>query len=292
MESSLTSKLVLGTVQFGLGYGINNTRGRVPTAEVAEILGAARAAGVRMLDTSGAYGCAEEVLGPLLARHAGAFDIVSKLPRCPTEEVDARVERTFQQLGSDTLYGFLCHHYDFFRETPEIWNRFRGLRNEGRVRHIGFSLYYPRELSELFDDGIDFDVVQVPGNVLDRRFEPLFGECKRRGIEVHVRSVFLQGLLLRDPDHLPPYFQRIKEKIQAVHTIAKTAGITPSQLLLIEACARPSIDRVVIGVDSLADLHTNLVAAKYEKSVLQYLSQLDSLQEEDERMILPSYWPK
>lgn len=292
MESSLTSKLALGTVQFGLGYGINNTRGRVPVAEVAAILSTARAAGVGMLDTSGAYGCAEEILGPLLASESGAFEIVSKLPRCPIEEVDLRIERSFRQLGLDSLYGYLCHHYDFFREVPGIWDRFRALRDEGRARRIGFSLYHPRELAELFDDGIDFDLVQVPGNVLDRRFEPLFAECHRRGIEVHVRSVFLQGLLLRNPDQLPAHFLPIQCKIRAVHAAAEAAGISPSQLLLIHAGSRTLIDRIVIGVDSLADLQSNLIAADHVETAARHFSRIDSLQEDDERMILPSCWPK
>lgn len=288
----MTSKLALGTAQFGLAYGINNVRGQVPSGEVAQILEVARAAGVGLLDSSSAYGTAEEVLGPLLARHPGAFDVVSKLARCPIDAVDAQIERTFGQLGMRRLYGYLCHHFDFYREHPEIGNTLRGLKEAGRVAKIGFSLYRPAELEELLEGGVAFDLVQVPFNALDRRFEPLFSECAARGIEVHVRSVFLQGLLLRAPENLPAHFQPLRARIAAVREAAFAAAITPAQLLLAWVCNHPGISRVVIGVDSVAELEANIPSPAITGRARPHFTVLDGLGESAESLILPTHWPK
>lgn len=292
MEQALTAKLALGTVQFGLDYGINNTRGRVPEKEVGAILDAAAEAGLRRLDTSSAYGCAEEVLGRVLAGRSATFEIVSKLARGPVDEVLSQVERTFRRLGVNRLYGYLCHHFDFYLAHPAVWECLRRLKAEGRVERIGFSLYAPSELALLLEREAAPDLIQVPYNVLDRRFETLLTECSRRGIAVQVRSVFLQGLLLRRPEELPPYFDALRKRIAAIHDTAAVARVTPAQLLLIWTAFHPGVSEAVIGVDSLAELRANLGAAAAVNRVRPHLAALNELQESDERLILPTHWPK
>lgn len=292
MEPGLTARLVLGTVQFGLGYGINNTRGRVPVEEVGAILEAAAAAGVQRLDTSSAYGCAEEVIGGLLAGRATPFAIVSKLAKGSVDGLSAQVEQTFRRLGVNRLHGYLCHHFDFYLEHPVVWECLRRLKAEGRVERIGFSLYAPSELAVLLERGVVPDLIQVPYNVIDRRFEGQLAECSRRGIAVQVRSVFLQGLLLRRPEELPSHFGALRSRISVIHATAAAAGVTPAQLLLIWAAFRPGVAEAVIGVDSLADLHANLDAAAAVNRVRPHLAALEELQETDESLILPTHWPK
>ena len=292
MEPSLTAKLALGTVQFGLDYGIKNPRGRVPENEVAAILKLAATAGVRMLDTSSAYGSAEEVLGRVLAGGTECFDLVSKLAKGAVEGIDRQIELTYRRLGVQQLYGYLCHHFDFYLAQPAVWERLRRLKVDGRVRKIGFSLYHPAEVKTLFDQGVTPDIIQVPYSVLDRRFEPLLAECGRRGIEVHVRSIFLQGLLLCAPEAVPVHFQPLRNRIAKLRDASEAAGVTPAQLLLVWTCQRPGISRVVIGVDSQADLELNLAAADLAERVRPHLAALDEMSEADERLILPTHWPK
>jgi len=292
VEPSLTAKLALGTVQFGLDYGIKNPRGRVPENEVAAILQLAATSGVRMMDTSSAYGSAEEVLGRVLAGGRECFDLVSKLAKGAVEGIDSQIELTFRRLGVERLYGYLCHHFDFHLAHPVVWERLRRLKDEGRVRKIGFSLYHPAELRALFDQGVAPDIIQVPYSVLDRRFEPLLAECGRRGIEVHIRSIFLQGLLLCAPEAVPVHFQPLRNRIAKLRDAAEAAGVTSAQLLLVWTCQRPGISRVVVGVDSLADLELNLAAADLAGRVRPHLAALDEMSEADERLILPTHWPK
>lgn len=282
----------MGTVQFGLDYGINNPRGRVPETEVATILHLAASAGVRMLDTSSAYGSAEEVLGRVLAGSRECFDLVSKLAKGAVESIDSQIDLTFRRLGVERLYGYLCHHFDFHLAHPAVWEGLRRLKDEGRVRKIGFSLYHPAELRALFDQGVTPDIIQVPYSVLDRRFEPLLAECDLRGIEVHVRSIFLQGLLLGVPEALPMHFQPLRNRVALVRDAAAAAGVTPSQLLLVWTCQRPGIARVVIGVDTPANLEVNLAAVDLAERVRPHLTALDGMSEADERLILPTHWPK
>jgi len=133
------NKLILGTVQFGLSYGINNATGQVSKPCASEILAEAKACGLSMLDTSYAYGDSEQVLGELLENDR-YFKIVSKLPRT-METPKSIFEKTSMRLKKNKLYGYLIHHFDYFKETPSIWGDLEALQAEGLIEKKGFSLY-------------------------------------------------------------------------------------------------------------------------------------------------------
>jgi aryl-alcohol dehydrogenase-like predicted oxidoreductase len=141
----MNRKLILGTVQFGLQYGINSA-GRPSIEQVSDMLNNAKVGGVLILDTSSAYGNAEEILGDVKAGES--FKIVSKYPKC-----DNTVAETFNNslkvLGIDCLYGYLLHHFEAYRENKPVWNDFVQLQKEGKVDRIGFSLYEPWELDQM-----------------------------------------------------------------------------------------------------------------------------------------------
>ena len=188
-----SSKLVLGTVQFGLQYGVNSA-GRPSEEGVKAILREAAAQGIRMLDTSSAYGNAEEILGRCIPDGA-PFRLVSKYPKGEAS-VASVFAQSLRRLGTGHLYGYLLHHFEVFRANPAVWEEFRALKEQGLVDKIGFSLYEPSELEFILEQGVPFDLLQIPYNLLDRKFEPYMRELHAKGVEIHVRSTFLQGLLL------------------------------------------------------------------------------------------------
>lgn len=282
------AKIALGTAQFGLDYGINNPRGKVPETEVFEILDYASAQGLDMLDTAAAYGDSESILGSYLAR-GSRFDVVSKLPAGAPDGTP--FETSLKKLGVATLYAYLVHDFASFLLQPRIWPDLVRFKERGLIRKIGFSLYYPEQAAALEKTGIIPDLVQVPYSVFDRRFADHFAAMKERGIEIHVRSVFLQGLVFKRPDELRGPFEKLRAKAEALRRIADAAHVSISALCLDFALLEPFVDRVVIGVDSLENLRENLENLSHIGAVRAVRPELESLREEDERILLPYLWP-
>lgn len=250
-------KLILGTVQFGLNYGINNPDGQVSSQEVASILSLAKTSGIRMLDTSYAYGNSESVIGNILHDESPYFDIVSKYPKS-SQTVREVFEESLKRLGFDKLYGYLVHHFEFYQSKPEIWNEFRQLKDEGKVSKIGFSLYSVDQLMYLLEKKIDFDLLQFPCNIFDRQFTPWLKLLKEQGVEIHTRSVFLQGLFFKNVEELNDRLFPLKSSLKCLHDYCSYRGICVENLALSYVASNPYIDGVLIGVDNVSQLRKNI----------------------------------
>ncbi|RZL08781.1 MAG: aldo/keto reductase, partial [Hymenobacter sp.] len=229
---ALTQRLALGTVQFGLAYGLNNQDGQPATATVAAILAAAETAGLTLLDTASAYGNSEARLGELAGENAD-FEIITKVPAGPPAQVAQHLAESMARLQRTRLYGVMFHAFGLLQAEPTAWKALQAAREAGQVARIGVSLYHPHEAEWLLTQGWDVDLVQVPYNVLDQRFANVLPQLAARGVEVHVRSAFLQGLLLREPASLPPFFQPLGPKLTQLRALAAEAGVPlPAALLL------------------------------------------------------------
>jgi len=274
------NKLILGTVQFGLSYGINNFTGKVSKVDASEILAEAKSSGISILDTSYAYGDSEIVLGELLENDQ-YFKIVSKLPRT-TKNPKSIFQETTQRLKKNKLYGYLVHHFDYFKENQGIWADIQTLKKDGRVEKIGFSLYHPSELEYLFLQKMDFDIVQIPYNILDRTFEPYLKELKQQNIEIHTRSVFLQGLFFKPIDELPEKIKPLKPYLAAMNNFCKEQGITIEELVLNSVIHHPDIDGVLVGVDNIVQFQKNIKSVWMETSakVSEFIETLDVKEKE------------
>lgn len=285
-----SSRLALGTVQFGLDYGISNQRGQIPPAEAAAILDRASASGIDVLDTAANYGSSEEVIGRYLRAHQGRFKIVSKLPSVKTvREAIAQLEKSLKRLGVKKLYGYLLHDFETVKRSPEI---VRALARDERIEKVGFSLYYPDQLKYLAEKKLPFDLVQVPYSIFDQRFRPTFSRLRQSGREIHVRSVFLQGLVFQPPNQLSGALTRAGPKLKLLREIARENKIGLAEICLKFALANRLIDRVVIGVESLAGLEDNIKAVRNKTDFSSVLAQLRLLREDDEEIILPMNWKK
>ena len=158
----MNNKLVLGTVQFGCQYGINSA-GRPDEKTVLEILDLAYHSGITNLDTSSAYGNAEYILGKVLSASDSSFQIISKYPESG-KSVATVLDQTLTDLHVSSVYGYLLHHFRVYQNNPEIWKEFLDLKERGKLKKIGFSLYSPSELEILLTDDVPFDLVQFPYN--------------------------------------------------------------------------------------------------------------------------------
>lgn len=284
-------KLALGTVQFGLDYGVANTAGRVSLEDASAIIDRAWQLGMDTLDTAVAYGESESVLGKLNVR---SWNVVTKLPAIPknctsvTQWVESHVCESLNRLKLDSVYGLLLHRPSQLHESlgPELYTVLQSLKNAGVVNKIGVSVYGPAELSELSTRYV-FDLVQAPLNILDRSLidSGWAQRLKNDGVEVHTRSVFLQGLLLMPKGQRPAKFERWSEVwIEWDRWLAAT-GLTPLQACLRYVSGLDCVDRVVVGVDSVAQLgQVAGVAAGLLPSLPQFKKP------HDYRLVNPATW--
>ena len=286
----LAQHLALGTAQFGLAYGLNNQAGQPSPAEVAAVLAAAQAAGLTLLDTAAAYGNSEARLGELVGDNPD-FELITKLPAGPPAQVARHLAESLARLRRPQLYGALFHAFGPLQAEPAAWQALQAARAAGQVARIGVSLYHPHEAEWLLAQGWDVDLVQVPYNVLDQRFAAVLPALAARGVEVHVRSAFLQGLLLREPGALPAFFQPLAPKIKHLRALVAEAGVPLPAALLLFAAYAPGVARAVIGVDSVANLLENLAAASYLAAAERLRPALATLAELTNTFILPYAWP-
>lgn len=261
-------KLALGTVQFGLAYGIANQGGAVVLTEAAAILEQAKTLGIDTLDTAVAYGESETVLGRLGTE---GFTIVTKLPSLPLDCADAgawvreQLQVSLARLGTAHLSGLLLHRpADLHGEQGgALYNALVEARSSGMVEKIGVSIYDPFELDVLCAH-YDFDLVQAPFNILDTRMvdSGWADRLQQRGIELHLRSALLQGLLLMPADKRPQRFDRFASVWECWEAWLRASGLTPVQACIRAALACPHASKVVVGVDSRAHLLEIAAAAR------------------------------
>lgn len=260
-------RLALGTAQFGMPYGIANQRGQVSGREVGEILGQARKAGLDTLDTAIMYGNSEQALGDA---GLAAWRVISKLPAfpedCPnlTTWARAAVSGSLRRLGIAQLGGLLLHRRQQMLgpRGDELFAALRQLQQDGLIQKVGISIYGPEELEALMAK-FAIDLVQAPFNLLDRRLADSgwLARLSQQGIEVHARSIFLQGLLLMPAAQRPVAFARWQPLWDRWEAWLQETGLTPLQACLRFVLGYPEIDRVVVGLDGLAQLQQILDAA-------------------------------
>lgn len=283
------NKLVLGTVQFGLNYGINNQSGQVSQDEVDSILKLAYQNGIKTLDTSAAYGNSETVLGKSLNALELDYRIVSKYPQSLNRVVEAVLSDSLEHLCQRRIYGYLVHHFDFYLAHPQIWKEMEFLKEKGLIEKIGFSLYSTMQLQYLLDHNVKFDILQFPYNLLDLQFEPYLKELKLRNVEVHTRSAFLQGLFFKDLSALTDTLLPLKSYLESLHEYCNCNNLSIEQLALNYVASNLNIDGVLIGVDNCKQLQANIDAL--QKGIRQQdIEFISSIRVLETKLLNPANW--
>ncbi len=295
---SPASKLALGTVQFGAAYGVTNRFGQVPAADVARIVAIAVAGGITLLDTAASYGDSETVLGEV-AENRPILQFVSKIPAIASAtigpaEIDAcrtAVYRSLERLRRPSLYGLLLHGPDDLDKPgyERLVELMKELKSAGAAARIGVSAYERRQLARAASL-LQLDLIQTPCSLLDQRLlnDGTLRQLKGRGVEIHARSAFLQGVLLAEPGALPGHFRRWVEPLRRVGRIARDAGMSRLALSLRFALDRPEIDQIVVGVSRAAELTEIIDAAS---SSVPLPAGLESLAIDDPDLLNPARWP-
>lgn len=281
----MINKLSIGTVQFGMDYGISNSNGEVTQKEVDSILNYAQTNGIGMIDTAYAYGNSQKKIGNSLPL---GVDIVTKI--LDLKNMRSELERSLQDLKINKLYGLLVHQFQKVREDWTLFDAFHALKADGLVQKVGFSINKVEELEQLLEKNVSFDLLQLPYNLFDQRFASYFDELKKRKIEIHARSIFLQGLFFMPQEKVPTYLTPLKENIQGIQALVKTSGMSIEDMALNFVLMNANIDKVVIGVTSLFELQKNMNAVGNHDKLKSILKDIHALRCDDEQLILPLNW--
>lgn len=285
-------RLGLGTVQFGLPYGIKNTTGQVASDEARKILLLAAASGVGIVDTAIAYGESEACLGRIGVE---PFKVVTKMPPLPYGVVGVgswvrnQFEASLSRLGAERIYGLLLHRADQLTGPygPELANVLQALKREGLVEKVGVSVYEPEQLGMLMQS-CQIDLVQAPLNLLDQRLvtSGWLHRLHDAGVEVHTRSTFLQGLLLMSRREIPEWFERWAPVWDTWHDWLRGSNIPAAQACMQYPLSFPQIAGVLVGVTSAEELNALIQLANNEIQTVM----LPDLGCADPDLLNPSNW--
>lgn len=284
-------KLALGSAQFGMHYGISNTSGIVPTEHIHQILECARCNNINLIDTAIDYGDSESRLGALLDNR---FRVVTKLPFCPEDTKDIlqwtflQVEKSKKRLGVESLYGLLLHRPEQLlgKLGSKLWNAMNEIKMQGHVKKIGISIYDPLELAAIVPK-FSLDIVQSPFNVFDTRLHSSgwLEKLHQNSTEIHVRSIFLQGLLLMQKNEIPEIFTPWKKSFQAWHDWLASNSLSPLAGCINFIDTFHQIDQIIVGIETRDQL-LEIINASNTESPLSW----PDLSVNNSALINPANW--
>ena len=297
-------KLCLGTVQFGMDYGICNQK--MPSLEDSiKMLDFATQNGINNIDTAYAYGCAEDVVGEFIKRKTISRDklfIISKFKPNELDNVQVKdykrvieenLEKSLKRLNTDYLDSYILHssRYAF---NEEILKSLYEVKKQGKIRHCGVSVYYPDEaVACINSDYTDF--IQLPFSIFDQRMDKsgIFELAKEKhNTQIHSRSAFIQGLILMDEKDVPDFLSDAKTIIQKIDKLCKEFNISRIKLAMLFIKQFNAISHLVFGVDSIEQLKENIEIFEQDFSsdiIRQIAKEFENI---DANIVMPSLWVK
>lgn len=294
-------KLCLGTVQFGLDYGIQG-KPKPKKDKIFEMLDYAMDSGICTLDTASAYGDAEVILGDYLSGNKSKIkrlEVVSKLkpdafraePKRKWGDIAVRnAHKSLDILGIECFSAYLFHDASCIFDDQAV-AALEEVKKAGLAERIGVSIYTPKEAIKALEYS-SITAVQVPYNVFDHRLdrEEFFERAKEQGTAIFARSPLLQGLLMMDPDRLPEKVAFAAGELRDYLRICEKFGIKPLDAALGYVWRRDDIDYMVFGVDNIKQLR-EYMSFRDTRIPLDMIKELtERYKEADERLVNPVLW--
>lgn len=288
---SKIEKLVLGTVQFGLNYGINNTSGKPSKEEVEQILCKAYDSGIGCLDSAEAYGDAHAVIGNFHSNNPDKkFDIITKMPHDLKGNLIEKIQTYMDDLNVKKLKSILFHSFETYKQFEDKLPLLNDYKHEGLFETIGVSVYTNAQIDDTLKNNF-VDVIQLPFNLLDNanlRHSAL-KRAKNAGKTIHTRSAYLQGLFFMNPENSNSIFQSLGKEIIKLRNLAEQHNI-PMQTLALSYCLEQQlIDNVLIGVDNVQQLNENLAVAEFQLPE-NAIAEINTIFVKNPDLLNPSLW--
>ena len=291
--TSTAQKLVLGTVQLGMKYGLANTAGQPSKEEAFRMLDTAFEGGINTFDTASVYGSAEALLGEWIKARAakGTVRVVSKGTPENFGEMEAEILASLKSLNLESLDGYLLpSQADMF--ANERLEALRHVRDMGLAAHVGVSVYEEHEALRALEAGLDY--IQVPYNALDQRLDraDFFDRAKERGVTVFARSPFLQGLLLMQPEALPTHLSAARPHLDRFIQLSRQYGLSQLEAALLFSCGSRA-QHVIFGAESQTQVAQILSIVERKEIPVDLLKEIrKSFQNVERNIIDPRLWTK
>jgi len=289
----MINKLILGTAQFGFNYGINNSTGKVSKHEAFKILDYAYKNNIRTIDTAESYGNSQQILGMYLAANpTKKFKIITKI------DINKNYEKTHlidsiisskELLNINFFEGYMFHDYKFFKDSEYLFSKLEKAKEMGLLKTLGISLYNNNEIEDIIQN-YNFDFIQIPFNLLDNssKRKSILIMAKERNIDVHVRSVFLQGLFFKSKEIMPTKLKPLIKYINDLEEICLERNISIDELAIKYNYSKSYIDKIIFGVDNLNQLKRNIEIMK--SNILIPNKTIDKINVLENELLNPSNW--
>ena len=285
------SKIVLGTVQFGTDYGINNTTGKPNQETINKILNTAYRSGIHTLDTAEAYGNAHEVIGRFHRDYPeNIFSVITKLPHRINEDLNQKIDKYLNELNVNKLHGLLFHSYQTYKDNKQSMELLNTYKNNGKVEYLGVSVYTNEQIEDVIEDQY-VDIIQIPFNLFDNsnlRREVL-NKAKSKGKIIHTRSAFLQGLFFMPLNTENRVVQLLAKELNYIRGLSLNSDIHLNKIALNYCLQQANIDNILIGIDNLDQLNQNLADADCSLPD-ELIAEINSIHIKDIDLLNPSLW--
>jgi len=289
----MVNKVILGTVQFGLDYGVNNINGIPSDAGISEILDLAFEKGIRYLDTAEAYGDSQNRIGKYHRTSSNKFNVITKFSskeRSLPNDIEQRIISNLNILNIQSLYCYMYHSFKDFELYFGLHQKsLLRLKSKGKIKKIGVSVYSNKELEKVLDFK-DIDLIQLPFNLLDNNQLRSDALCKAKimGVEIHSRSVFLQGLFFKSISDISSNLYKLSPYLDKINQLKIKWNLTTEEIALKYVLNKSYIDNVLIGVDSPTQLLSNL-SAICRDSLIPH-EEIDNILVLEQELLSPVNW--
>ena len=293
------SKLSLGTVQFGIDYGIANSKGKPNQNSVNKIIEYVVSRGINSFDTAQGYGDSEKVIG-------NYFGITDSEPILAVSKIDSKklllserdfnelIQSSVNQLNVNSLFGLLMHNSDLMNVWIEKYTtKIDLLKSKNIIKYFGVSIYTNQEF-EMAINNEDIDIIQIPFSVFDQRAisNKWFEKAKEKNKLIFIRSIYLQGLLLMDIQSIPVNLVAAKEYIKKLDKMCKDLQVTKNELCLSFVNTVAEEASLLFGCETLSQAKQNLDVFEnmnmLEKNIINDI--IENFQDMPEHIYNPTKW--
>ena len=282
LKNNSISEVILGTAQFGMNYGLNEESRSLDRDKIFKILNQASRSKITIVDTAHSYGSSEKIIGDWMSSsNKNKMNIITKIPRLlvghGSKEANHYLSESMRNLGVTSIDTLLMHEAkDIFKQDIISW--VESLLYNKKIKWFGVSVYNIKDILPIHPS---ISVIQIPLNIFNQinLEEDLVKNFIRKGGQIHIRSVFVQGLILMNPSKLPKYFESCKEPIKKFQSLAKEAGVLPESLAIASVKYLLPQCKIIMGVHSHQQLAANakLLGDKIDRSIITSAIKLGNL---------------
>lgn len=290
-KNKFTDKIILGTAQFGMKYGINNSNGKIANEEIYEILEYSYDSGIRKLDTAEAYGNSIDLIGEFHNQNPKKkFKVFSKATYNQSQDDYLfNINNNLKKLSLEYYEGYMIHNYKSLKENQKLINEMYEAKRSGLIKHNGVSLYFNEQVNNVLNESF-FDFIQLPFNLLDNssKRESTLKFAKSFNLDIHARSIFLQGLFFKPQSLTPKKLRPLTKYINQLTEICKDFNLDLDELAIKYTLNKDYINKIIFGIDSLNQLKRNVIILENVSTVPNL--HIDKINVLEKNLLNPTNW--